>query len=78
MEGDKFNVGNGHASPLRLFLRILQHDDVLGNAVCLHIVLVHVGVEGDHANGVQPPAVGIEERDDFEGAAPRSAALKLA
>ena len=64
---DKFNVGNGHASPLRLFLRILQHDDVLGNAVRLHVVLVHVAEEGDHVDGMQPPPVGIEERDDFEG-----------
>ena len=30
-------------------------------------VLMHVGAEGDHVDGVQPPAVGIKERDDFEG-----------
>ncbi len=64
---DEFNISDGHVSPLRLFLRILQHDNVLGNAVRLHVVLVHVGAEGDHVDGVQPPAVGIEERDDFEG-----------
>ncbi len=49
---NKFDVGNGHASPLCLFLRILQHDDVLGNAICLHVVLVHVGAEGNHVDGV--------------------------
>jgi hypothetical protein len=39
---DKLNVGNGHARPLGLFLGLLQHDDVLGNAIGLSIVAVHV------------------------------------
>ena len=64
---DELDVGNGHASPVRLFLCILQHDDILGNAVRLHVVLVHVGAEGDHVDGVQPSAVGVEEGDDFKG-----------
>jgi hypothetical protein len=63
---DKFDVGDGHARPLHLFLCILQHDDVLGNAIRLHVVLVHVGAEGDHVDGVEPPTVGIKERDDFK------------
>ncbi len=42
---DEFDIGNGHAGPLRLLLRILQHDDVLGDAIRLHVVLVHVGAE---------------------------------
>ncbi len=61
------NVGNGHASLRRLFLRILQHADVLGDAVCLGVVVVHVSAEGDHVNGVEPPVVGIEEGDDLAG-----------
>ncbi len=28
---------------------------------------MHVGVEGDHVNGVEPTAVGVEEGDDREG-----------
>jgi hypothetical protein len=28
---------------------------------------VHVGVEGDHVNGVEPPAVGVKEGNDLEG-----------
>ena len=52
---------------LAFFLRILLHDDVLGNAVRLHLVLVHVGAEGDHVDGVETPAVGVEEGDDLEG-----------
>ncbi len=52
---DEFNIGDGHAIPLRLLLRILQHDDILGDAIRLHVVLVHVGVEGDHVDGVEAP-----------------------
>ena len=63
----KFDLGNGHARPLRLFGGILQHDDVLGDAIRLHIVLVHVGAEGDHVDGVEPSAVGVEEGNDVEG-----------
>ncbi len=63
----KFNIGNGHARPLRLFLSILQHVDVLGNAVRLDVILMHVGVEGNHVNGMKSPAVGIEEGDNFKG-----------
>ncbi len=64
---DEFDVGDGHARPLCLFLGVLQHDDVLGDPIRLHIVLMHVGVEGDHVNGVEPTAVGVEEGDDLEG-----------
>ncbi len=28
---------------------------------------MHIGAEGDHVNGVQPPAVGVKEGDDLEG-----------
>ena len=63
----EFDVGDGHARPLRLFLGILQHDDVLGDVIHLTVILVHVGAEGDHVDGVEPPAVGIEEGDDLEG-----------
>ena len=63
----KFDVGDGHACPLCLLLGILQHVDVLGDAVRLHVVLVHVCSEGDHVHGMEAPAVCIEERDDLEG-----------
>ncbi len=33
----------------------------------MHVVLVHVGAEGDHVDGVEPLAVGVEEGDDLEG-----------
>jgi hypothetical protein len=58
---------DGHACPLCLFLGILQHDDVLGDTIRLHVALVHVGAEGDHVDGVEPTTVGIEEGDDLEG-----------
>ncbi len=64
---DKFDVSNRHAHPLCLFLGVLQHDDVLGDSIRLHIVLVHVGAEGDHVNGVEPMAVGVKEGDDLKG-----------
>ncbi len=63
----KFNVGDGHARPLHLFLSILQHVDVLGNAVRLDVILMHVGAEGNHVDGMKSPAVGIEEGDNFKG-----------
>ena len=64
---DELDVGDRHASPFRLFLGILQHGDVLGDAIRLPVVLVHVGAEGDHVDGVKSPAVSIEEGDDLEG-----------
>ncbi len=63
----KFDVGNGHARPLCLFLRVLQHVYVLGNAVRLDVKLMHVGAEGNHVDGMKSPAVGIEEGDNFKG-----------
>jgi hypothetical protein len=64
---DKLDVGDGHACPLCLFLCVLQHYNVLGDAVRLQVILVHVGAEGDHVNGVEPPAVCIKEGHDLEG-----------
>jgi hypothetical protein len=63
----KFDIGDGHARPFRLFLRILHHDDELGNAICLHVLLRHISVEGNHVNGMQPPTVGVEEGHDVDG-----------
>ncbi len=63
----KFDVGNGHARPLHLFLSILQHVDVLRNAVRLDIILMHVGAEGNHVDGMKSPAVGVKEGDNFKG-----------
>ena len=64
---DELDVGDGHASPFSLFLGILQHDDVLGDTIRLPVVLVHVGAEGDHVDGMESPAVSVEEGDYLEG-----------
>ncbi len=50
-----------------LILHILQQDDVLGGVICLDVVLVHVGVEHNHVNGMKTPAVGIKEGHNLEG-----------
>jgi len=63
----EFNIGDGHAHPFCLFLRILHHDDELGNAVCLYVILHHISAEGDHVDSMQPPAVGVEEGHDVDG-----------
>ncbi len=63
----EFNIGDRHASLLCFFLVILHHDNELGDAICLDIVLHHVQVEGDHINGMQPPAVAIKVGHDFKG-----------
>ncbi len=49
------------------FLCILQLYNVLGDAICLHVTLVHVGAEGDHIDGAEPPAVGFKEGHDLKG-----------
>ncbi len=64
---DKLDVSNGHARLLCLFLSLLQHDDVLGDAVHLRVVPVHVGAKGDHVDGMEPPAVGVKEGHDLKG-----------
>ncbi len=63
----QFNVSNGHASPLCFLLGILHHDDELGDAICLNVVLSHVRVEGDHVDGMQPSTVGIKVGHDLKG-----------
>jgi hypothetical protein len=63
----KFDVSNGHARPLCLFLSILQHVDVLGNAIRLDVILMHVGAKGNHVIGMKSPAVGVKEGDNFKG-----------
>jgi hypothetical protein len=62
----KFDIGDGHASPLCILLGILHHEDELGDAICLN-VLGHVQAEGDHVDGMQPPAVGIKVGHDLKG-----------
>jgi hypothetical protein len=64
---DRFNVGNGIAHLFCCLLRFLQQDYVLGDAIRLDAVLVHVGVEQDHVAGMKTPAVGIAEGHDLEG-----------
>ena len=63
---DKLDVGDGHTHLLGLFLGLLQHDDVLGNALGLGVVAVHVRPESEHVDGVEPPAVGVEEGHEFD------------
>jgi len=48
----KFDISDGHARLFCLFLRILHHDDELGNAICLHVILRHISAEGDHVDGM--------------------------
>jgi hypothetical protein len=63
----KFDIGNGHASLLCLLLSILHHDNELVDAIRLNVVLSHVQAEGDHVDGMQPPAVGVKVGHDFKG-----------
>jgi len=63
----KLDIGNRHAHSFRLFLRILHHGNELGNDICLYVILCHISAEGDHVDGMQPPAVGIEEGHDVDG-----------
>jgi hypothetical protein len=63
----KFDVGDGHARPFCFFLRILHHDDELGNAIRLHVILHHISAEDNHVDSVQAAAVGVEEGHDLDG-----------
>ena len=63
----EFDIGDGHARPFRLFLCILHHEDDLGNAIRLHVILRYVSAERDHVDGVQAAAVGVEEGHDLDG-----------
>ncbi len=63
----KFDIGDGHAGPHCLFLHILHHRNKLGDAICLHVILHQICAQGDHVNGMQPPAVGVNESHDVEG-----------
>jgi hypothetical protein len=64
---DKFDVGNRHANMRSLFLCILHHDNELGDAICLHIVLHHFSTQHDHVEGMKPSTDGIEEGHDVDG-----------
>ena len=57
----------GMLTRLAIFLGILKHDYVVGDATPLRIVPIHVGVEGDHIDSVEPPTVGLEGGYDLEG-----------
>ncbi len=46
----QFKVSHGHASLLCFLLDILRHDDELGDAIHLDVVLGHVQAEGDCEN----------------------------
>jgi hypothetical protein len=48
----EFDIGDGHARPFRHFLRILHHDDELGDAIRLHVILRHISAEGDHVDSM--------------------------
>ncbi len=64
---DQLEVSNGHVRTFGFFLCILQHDDVLGDAVGLRVVLVHVRSQRQHIHGVEATTVQVEERHDFKG-----------
>jgi hypothetical protein len=64
---DKFDVGNRHTSPLGLLLGILHHDNELGDAIHLHVVLHHIRAKQDHVEAMQPSAVGVEKGHDVDG-----------
>jgi hypothetical protein len=64
---DKFDVGNRHASLFSLFLGILHHNNELGDAIRLHLVLHHVPAKQDHVKGMKPSAVGVKEGPDVNG-----------
>jgi hypothetical protein len=64
---DKGNIGDRHAGPRCLFLGILHHDNELGDAIRLHVVLHHVSMQRDHVKGMKPSAVGMEEGHDVDG-----------
>ncbi len=49
------------------FFCILHHEDELGNAIRLHVILRHISAEGDHVNSVQAATVGVEEGHDLDG-----------
>ncbi len=45
----------------------IHHDNELEDAIYLNVVLGHVQVEGDHVDGMQPLAVGVEVGHDLKG-----------
>ncbi len=55
------------AGPLSLFLCILHHDNELGDAICLHVLLHHICTQRDHVKSMKPSAVSIEEGHDVGG-----------
>jgi hypothetical protein len=63
----KFNVGNRNVGLHCLFLCILHHDNELGDAIHLHIILHHICAQGDHAMGMKPSAVCVKEGHDVNG-----------
>ncbi len=62
----KFNIGDGHANSFCLLLSILYHDNELGDAIRLDVVLGHVQSEGDHVDGMRSPTVGVKVGHDFK------------
>ena len=63
----QLDVSDGHVCAFGFLLCILQHDDVLGDAVSLRVILVHVGTQRQHIHGVKTSAVQVEEPHDFQG-----------
>jgi hypothetical protein len=49
------------------FLGILHHDNELGDAIHLHVVLHHVSTQRDHVKGMKPSTVGVKEGHDVDG-----------
>jgi hypothetical protein len=49
------------------FLCIPHHDNELGDATHLHVVLHHISAQRDHVKSIKPSAVGIKEGYDVHG-----------
>ncbi len=64
---DKFDVSNRHAGLRCHFLCILHHDNELGDAICLHVVLHHIVAQSDHVGGMKPSAAYAKEGHDVDG-----------
>ncbi len=49
------------------FFGILHHEDELGDAIYLHVVLHHVRAKQDHVKGMKPSTDGIKGGHDVNG-----------
>ena len=60
-------VGDGEIGTLCLLLRILKHDDVLGDSRCLGIVEPHIYLEVDHIKSVEATTMLLKMGEEGAG-----------